>query len=385
MEYMNDLELLAEFTETRNIKEVTAQHYGYTIQNYTEFQEMSMCELLEEAEQEEEDGIRWKHRKLKNRLIKYRSYLNNKYLHKTAKEYFSRILTMYRHFEIEIHELPPINKKNVRLSEPINFKDLPDKEIIRKALEISVPLMRAIILFMSSSGTARTETLNLTIQEFIDATNEYHNHDNIYDVIDALEDKEDIVPIFQMKRQKTNKHYYTFCSPEACKEIISYLKIRKQDLKNSDKLFKMNKMYFIQYFIEINNTLGLGKAGTFNRFRSHMLRKFHASQLYNDGVSLEIVDALQGRGKDSTHNSYFMEDPEKLKQIYIEHMNAVTINLEVNSLDMKSPEYIKLETENKENVEKISNYEDMFCKLDERLKKLEADDDVGFDEVEDLF
>lgn len=98
-----------------------------------------------------------------------------------------------------------------------------------------------------------------------------------------------------------------------------------------------------------------------------MLRKFHASQLYNDGMSLEDVDSLQGRGKDSTHSSYFMDDPEKLREKYIEHMNAITINLDVNNLDIKSPEYLKLETENKE----LSSYVDeQSQKIDDILKRV---------------
>ena len=63
-----------------------------------------------------------------------------------------------------------------------------------------------------------------------------------------------------------------------------------------------------------------------------MLRKYHASTLYNNGMGMDDVDTLQGRGKDSTHQSYFMDDPEMLKKKYIEHMGAITINLDVNSL-----------------------------------------------------
>lgn len=39
--------------------------------------------------------------------------------------------------------------------------------------------MKAIILFMSSSGCARRETLNLTVMDYMNATKEYHNTDNI--------------------------------------------------------------------------------------------------------------------------------------------------------------------------------------------------------------
>lgn len=42
---------------------------------------------------------------------------------------------------------------------------------------------------------------------------------------------------------------------------------------------------------------GLGKIGPYNRFRSNMLRKFHVSSLYNDGMSLDDVNDLQGKAK----------------------------------------------------------------------------------------
>lgn len=56
-----------------------------------------------------------------------------------------------------------------------------------------------------------------------------------------------------------------------------------------------------------------------------MLRKFNASTLYNNGMSISDVDSLQGRGKDSTHSSYFMEDPELLRQKYLKYVEVLTI------------------------------------------------------------
>jgi SMC interacting uncharacterized protein involved in chromosome segregation len=98
----------------------------------------------------------------------------------------------------------------------------------------------------------------------------------------------------------------------------------------------------------MNGKLGLGKVGSYNRFRSHMLRKFHASALYNDGMSLDNVNDLQGKAKNKTDASYFMTNPEDLKNDYIEHMHAVTLNKEVEKLSIKSPEFIQIENENKE-------------------------------------
>ena len=64
-------------------------------------------------------------------------------------------------------------------------------------------------------------------------------------------------------------------------------------------------------------------------------------------MSMDEIDELQGRGKDPTRTSYFLEDPLHLREKYIQHMNAITINLDVNNLDIKSPEFVKLETENR--------------------------------------
>ena len=121
-------------------------------------------------------------------------------------------------------------------------------------------------------------------------------------------------------------------------------------------------------FININNELGLGKVGTYNRFRSHMLRKFHASALYNDGMGRDKVNDLQGKAKNKTDSAYFMTNPEDLKYEYIKHLPAVTINKDVEKLSVKSSEYMKMEKENESLKSEVSG---MRKELDEmkELKK----------------
>lgn len=367
---MNNDTIISEFAKARRLKKGTAEQYQIALNFYSKFQEKPLSELISEADLEEEQGIRWKNRKLKKRLINYRNYLYENYVKSTADLKFALIKTFYKHYEIEIHDLPAVNKKNIKLSEPLKFKDLPDKELIKKALKISNPLMRAIILFMSSSGCARAETLSLTLQDYLDATREYHNTNDISEAVQLMYDK-DIVPIFYLKRIKTNKYYFTFCSPEANREIINYLLLR-EDLDNNKlsetPLFKCNIAYFERHFAKINNTLNLGKIGAHNKFKSHILRKFHATNLYNDKMSLEEIDALQGRGKDSTHSSYFTEDPTKLKEKYIEHLHCLTINMDVNQLDIKSPEFVELENENTTLKTELDKMDEIM----ERLSKLES-------------
>lgn len=105
------------------------------------------------------------------------------------------------------------------------FEDLPIKEIIKDAITITDPIMKVIIPFISSSGCAHQETLNITIQYFIDATREYHNSDDIYEIITILIKRDEVIPTFKLKRQKTNKFYFTFCSPKAVNHIYQFFKI----------------------------------------------------------------------------------------------------------------------------------------------------------------
>ncbi|MBQ9026872.1 MAG: site-specific integrase [Bacilli bacterium] len=371
MNMKTDEELLEYLKKTRNIGDKTLQTYQIYIKEYSKVNNNKrMVNLIKEAENEEEEGIRWKHRTLKKRLLNYRAYLYENHAYSTAKVRFSKILTVYRHFDIEVHKLPPINTKN-DTTEHISFRNLPDKDIISKSLEISNTLMSALILFISSSGCARAETLSLTVQDFIDSTQDYHNSNDIYEVINQLKDRDDIIPMFYVKRIKTNKYYFTFCSPEATTSICNYLLSLNKKIHPNDKLFQIHDQQFITKFQEINDKLNLGKVGKNNRFRSHMLRKFHASSLMNDGLTEQIIDSLQGRGRDSTHRSYFMDNPEKLREKYIEHLDCLTILSEVNNLDMKSPEFVKMECELESKNETIKNYESEIDRINERQDRLE--------------
>ena len=332
----------------RNHSPATKLVYKKAVKKYTEYFSMSLEDLLEEAELEEEQGIRWKKRKLKRRLLEFRQYLIENYTLNTVKTTMTPILSIYKYYEIEIVEIPQINYKSVKKPEPVTFKDLPDKEVIRQAINVATPEMKAIIYFMASSGCARRETLNLTINNYIDALSDYTKETDIYSIINNWDYDNNIVPTFKVLRQKTGKYYTTYCSPEAVNAINSYLISRKDPLKNESPLFKIEEDYLIVKFININNELGLGKVGSYNRFRSHMLRKFHASALYNDGMTLDKVNDLQGKAKNKTDASYFMTNPEDLKYEYIKHLSAITINQDVEKLSIKSPEFIEIENENKE-------------------------------------
>ena len=361
MNMNHDAELLHDFQKRRNLKPASMRQYQTSLKRYSEYNEMSLTELLFEAETEEDERIPQRRRTLLKRLLGFRNHITQTYKKNYVKSVMTKVITLYTTYGLEIPKLPSQSEKNMNDSPPISFKDLPDKEIIKASLKISNPLMKAIILFMSSSGCARTETLNITIQDFIDSTTSYHNSNDIYEVIELLKERNDIVPTFKLKRQKTDKWYYTFCSPEAVSAIMDYLITVKKPLKNTDKLFQYHEVTLCYKFEEINDELGLGKRGTYNRMRSHMLRKFHASNLKNHGMSKEDINEMQGKGQNLVDEAYFFDDPNILREKYIEHLDCLTINMDVNKLDIKSPEFIKLETEN-ESLR--SDLDEIYSRLD---------------------
>ena len=323
-----DIEIMSTFFNERCINKRTQYGYHNSFSLYIQYTGLHLRELLFEANVEEEEGIRWKKTKLKEKLIGFRGWLQKKYKYSTLKVLFNRVKTFYNHFEIEIGFIPQLNQKGVIKSEPITYDDIPDKEMLRKCVEHATPMMKALILFMTSSGCARRETLNLTIPDFIEATNEYHNNGSVNEILTELIVQDNVIPIFKIRRQKTNKFYYTFCSPEAVKSICAYLLSsgRRFDKGyNHHLLFKTNLDALNNEFQELNDICDAGQVAGMNRIRSHMFRKFHASRLYNNGMSIDKIDALQGRAKDNTHNAYFKESPEKLKELYIEHIDAVLI------------------------------------------------------------
>ena len=61
--------------------------------------------------------------KIKKKTVDFRQYLLDNFSLNTVKAMFTPILVIYRYYEIELFELPPINKKAANTSAPIQFED----------------------------------------------------------------------------------------------------------------------------------------------------------------------------------------------------------------------------------------------------------------------
>lgn len=357
---MKNMTILKQLFTERNSSPSTQTTYTRSCKYYEKLTGKQIKELLETADNEETNNIRWKNTQTREWIINYRKWLYEKYNVSTAQLYLTAILTIYRHFEITIPPLPYYSTKHSKKTPPINYNDLPDRALLSECLTVSSPLARAIILFMSSSGMSRIDVLQLTIHDYLEATREYHNNNQscknrIKEMLDT-----DIVPCFHLNRQKTGLDYFTFCSHEACKSINSYLLTRTEILTHESPLFKINPRYINMIFERLNGYFQLGKVGNYNRLRPHMLRKYHASQLAESGMSTEHINLLQGRKISGVaHEHYIRINPETLKQEYIKALPHLVIE-DVN----------KYKTEAQILKEENKNYKDNLTDLWSELNSI---------------
>lgn len=361
--------IIRKIIRERNGSEKTFITYCQGINVYEKFTKKPLAKLISEAQDEEKQGVPWNKCTLRENLMDFRSFLYSEYKQNTANTYLMPVISTYRHLGINVQSLPYFSRKQVKTNPPIYYDDLPDKEVLQRVLGVCNPFMRAVTLFISSSGCSRIDTLNITLNDYLSATWEYHHKDNIYDAITAMQSVEyQIIPTFNLRRRKTGRQYFTFCSDEAVRSINNYLLTR--DLSRSDKLFKCHENYFSYQFKALNDELGLGTIGDYGRFRPHMLRKYHASRLYESGMDKYKIDQLQGRSKEKVQEAYFKDSPASLKEEYIKHLDNLIV--ETNILDTKSTEYIELEQKYKNKEQEV---ESMNNRLEE-IEKILYNDDI---------
>ena len=297
--------MLKQFINERNLSHSTIRNYSSAVNLYEKLNNKTLDELIEEAENEEILKIRWKERKIKKRLIQYRSYLYENKIQSTANKYLTNIKTIYRHFEIELQSLPSFNTRQINKSTEIRFKDLPTKKNIKDAYDLADTQTKLIILLITTSGMSKVEILNLKVNDFLKAN-------------------ESTPTTFYLTRQKTGREFFTFTTPKTSEKLGDYIK--NHNLKRNDKLFNISESRLTKNLQKINDKLKLGKVGNYSKFRCHMLRKYHASNLLNNtSFTIDEINILQGRSKNRIHRSYFFNDEEKLKEKYMRHIEVIDI------------------------------------------------------------
>ena len=163
----NDREI-TDFLRAKPRRESTKMVHINRIKAYCNFIGKMPFELINEADDEEENGIRMKKRHIRKYFIDYSEYLRDKGRSQyTISNHFSSIKSFYRNSEIELPNISINSKSEVKRD---RNESIPSKEDIGVALKHCKFKYRAIIMLMSSSGMGRRNS-KLNIWRFFKCNN----------------------------------------------------------------------------------------------------------------------------------------------------------------------------------------------------------------------
>jgi integrase len=239
---IEDEEMFQKFCSDRELKKATIDGYKSSLQKYSEFTNMTLEEIIDEAEIEEESNIRIRKRKISKYLPNFKSKLDELDLAESSKNLIMvHVKAFYREFDIKV----PKSKKRkiVKPSYQETIEDLPTMDEIQKFMEHCNSVYKAIILIGLSSGMGRAEIVSLTFKDFFNALSLETHYDTLPEIIDQAKSKGNLILFWNVKRQKTGNKYFTFSSPESLDRIIMYLEELYHNFpeykpKPNDKLFR---------------------------------------------------------------------------------------------------------------------------------------------------
>jgi integrase len=364
-------QLFKEFLD-RGIKESTQIRYKSILQHYTDSTGLTPTELIEEAENEEDQAIRLRKRKIKKHLETHLQYLQDKdFSPKYIQISMTCIRTFYYFFDLQL----PRVKITTNKEPAITTDDIPSREEIRRALTEANAKFEAIIVLQISSGMGLSEVLSLQIKDLLKGCKLTPNS------IDQLAeiDRENTIIEWTVTRKKTGQTYWTFSTPEATGRIMDYLDKHPPDSlethifrgeKGKYKDMKLQDVSMLQYFIWLNDKCGFGKVGRQRKFRSHALRKYFANTLESHNCPHLAIRMMMGhKTGDKTTSAYFLPDQERLLKEYKKVMEHLTIYEKLKVYD-NTEEIVK------EQDEKIKLQDDRIAEL-ERMMILKDKEEVN--------
>jgi integrase len=369
--------IFKEFVLNRALAPSSIRLYRIALQKYVDFTCKPLEELIDEADLEEDDGIRLRKRKVRKYLIDFKEDLTNNGL---SVNYISHTLTLvksfYHEFDIQLPRTYRRQSRSDKRKETI-IDDLPTIDEIKKAVDYANTTYKSIILLGVSSGMSRAEIISLTFKHYYDAVPLRKYPKTISEVIGRVGEIGNLIPLWKVVGVKTGHPYFTFSSPEASDAILEYLKELHRthpeyNPKLDDTFFRNNNVPISnsavsEMYRRINQKAGLRKVGERILVRPHSLRKYFATTLERNKFPHLMTRWLLGHSIDKTTDAYFKADSEALKEEYKNVLNQLSIE-KVKGKSVTTMEYDQLlqELRNKDKEQKYTK------EKVERLEKLVA-------------
>ena len=329
-------QVFKNFLDHKNINNKnTIIQYTSRIKSYCNFTEKTATELVDEAVEEQDKGVKFSDRKVGKYLQDFIDNLRRKRKSEnTIDAFYQTIKAVYYDNDIELQKIEFTFNNDVQ--NPI--EELPTKEHIRKAIIHCNLRDKAIILLQFSSGLRAAEIRHLTYGQFYMAikghitpnVDEVFNIDKIYS---QLKNKDDIIGIWNSDESYTDMDYLTFNSSESNKAILDYLLERNN--KKPITLFKeplfvangnkIGKHTLSAIYRRINKRAGLGLRNEKRNFlTSNIPRKMFQKALLESDVEYLAVKLMLGYKIDNIKLAYYKNSPQLLKKEYLKGLKKIT-------------------------------------------------------------
>ena len=396
-EYENKL-ILEKFFSRRPkpLAETTKKKYLADLNIYSNYQGITLKELVDEAKEEQRtriiDNVLYEcdieNSKLSERLEDFFYYEKNRGIAPlTLDTRINNIRAFYRGMGVKT--LP------MKINNPIetHFTLLP-KEKITRSLKYCNPLNKAMITFLASTGIRISDCANFTINNYIESM-QLNDLDELVELIFHPKLHDEMVGYWEFRPQKTKTNICQVCNtPESNKHILSYLQGRyiKHGLDEDEQLFLTNRQtkitntYFAYICQRINwkltndetkywqqqTQLGIitekervKKIENMSKFHAHGLRKYFISTISSMCGNLRILLLMEGhRSIINTDNSYVRINRETIVNEYLRFIPSLSFEpTTVNVLTDKR--IIEYENRLKEQQDRLDTLEEFVDKLKE--------------------
>lgn len=364
-----DEKLIKEWFLKRNISKGTQKSYKIAIRDFSKLIGKTPSELINEAEKEEDAGIRPRKRNVSLYLLEYKEQLEEKLAPSTVNLYFSAIKSFYKAFDITLPEIK-LDQGDIGLEKNIG-KPITRQDIL-KMINVASTRERALIYLMAMSGMGQQEARDLTIKKFLESASIAINK-QLDDVYDLFKNENEILKeilTLEIRRKKVHYRYQTFIPPEVSRELIAYLKERCYGRNQKIRIENNNEPIFVNSYGEklsrdsiVTNFRRIGKQAGFKRengsysyWRSHALRKYFISTIINKIGEKIIADYMAGHKINNQDRTYWRANPEDLKKHYLRALPYLSID-KAKVKDVETKEFKTIMEDSKKKDKKITELE----------------------------
>jgi len=340
----------------------------------------TLTELIDEAENEEDTGMRPRKRKVTRYLLKYKKHLEDKGIAPgTLSVYMSAVRSFYKAFDITLPEIK-LDQGDIGLEK--NMGKRLTRSDLHKLISAANHRERALIYLMSLTGMGQQEARDLKIKKLLNSSSVEIDVEleNIYDLFKHESQILKEVLTLEITRKKSKIRHHTFLPPEAAREMLSYLKercygrnekIRVKD--NDDYIFvnnignQLSRDSIVTNFRRIGQQAGFQKEnGAYSFWRSHALRKYFIRNIINKTGEKIIADYMTGHKINKQDRTYWQANPDDLKQHYLKALPYLSID-EAKVRDYTTKEFEAIMEDSKRQEEEMNKMKNQMKVMQEMI------------------